>query len=215
MSLRRIVIGLAPGTPQRELEAASDFAGRLDAELLGLFVEDAQLLRFAALPFAHEISLPTAQRRGIDPATLERELRSHAEEARRSLASAAGRASTRWAFQVARGDPGEEIVAAAAAALQDATARLRLLMLGDGGSPMRRWMEDAARPRPGNPTAPELVAAQGIPQLAELLGSGESGILILRAEPEELSQQDLLALLRRTPVPIAVITRDLARRRRL
>jgi single-stranded-DNA-specific exonuclease len=69
---RRIVIALESGIPEPELEAAVALARGLDAELLGLFVEDLDLLRFAALPFAHEIGLASAVRRRLDPAALER-----------------------------------------------------------------------------------------------------------------------------------------------
>jgi hypothetical protein len=166
----RIVIELAPGPLQREsLEAAAALAVRVGAELVGIFVEDMDLLRFAALPFAREVCFVTAQRRRLEVPALERLLREHAAEAERTFAGMAGRAAVRHSFRVARGLAFRELLAAATGAAAGAAMRgLHLLLLGDGGSPATHWAEQA-RLRLGGPAGtatPAAVIVRGGPRPA-------------------------------------------------
>lgn len=156
MTRRRIVIALASGTSDPELEAAVALARSLDAELLGLFVEDLDLLRFAALPFAHEIGTASATRRRLDSASLERELRAHAAEAARRLAGAAARERVPSAFRVARGLLLDVLLAEAGGLATAAQEEIRLLLLGDGGSARARWTEQVRA---------ELAARESVPRL--------------------------------------------------
>lgn len=117
MTIRRIVVSVEPAPRGRAaLETAAEIAERLGAELVGLFVEDVELLHLAGLPFAREIGFPSATTRSLDVASMERSLRSLAGEARRALAEIAGRAPLRWSFRVARGSALAELFAAAAEA---------------------------------------------------------------------------------------------------
>jgi len=117
VKIRRIIVGLEPASRSRALlEAAADLAGSLEAELIGLFVEDADLLHFAGLPFAREVGFASARSRPLDVESMERSLRAWADEARRMLASVAGRTSVRWSFRVARGSVAAELLAAASEA---------------------------------------------------------------------------------------------------
>jgi hypothetical protein len=117
VSIRRIVVSMESAPQDRAaLEAAADIAARLQAELVGLFIEDIDLLHFAALPFAREVGFPSATRRPLDVSAMERSLRSLAEEGRRALAEIAGRMPLRWSFRVARGSTSVELLAAAAEA---------------------------------------------------------------------------------------------------
>jgi hypothetical protein len=206
MTRRRIVVGLGAATRQRELEAAASLAGRIDAELVGLFVEDAQLLRFAALPFAREIGFASAQRRRLEVPVLERAMRAHAADAERALAGTAAGTALRWSFRVARGVVAVELVSAAIGALAQDRA-LRLLLLGDGESPVTRWAEEAcASFAQGEPAMrPELVHAANLAELAAALDAGEPRIVVLRAEESVLSQQGLPDLLRQSAVPVLVL----------
>ena len=102
MSIRRITVVQKPPRPARALDAVAEAAAALEAELLGLFLEDVDLLHFAGLPFAREIGA-SARARGLDLETMERRLRSQAEEARRALAAAAQGRRVRWSFRVERG----------------------------------------------------------------------------------------------------------------
>ncbi len=105
MKVRRIVATLQPQRPaSARVGAIADLARRMEAELLGLFIEDIDLLHFAALPFSHEVGEASASRRPIDVEAMERTMRARAEELRAALAEALGEAPTvRWSFRVERG----------------------------------------------------------------------------------------------------------------
>ena len=85
------------------VEAAVHLAAELGAEVLGLFVEDANLLRLAGLPVAREVPLSCAAPRSLDPLAMERLLRAQADQVRQALAEAAARVGVAWSFRVARG----------------------------------------------------------------------------------------------------------------
>lgn len=137
MTVRRIVVSVEPAPHGRAaLETAAEIAERLGAELVGLFVEDVELLHLAGLPFAREIGFPSATTRSLDVAAMERSLRSLANEARRALAEIAGRAPLRWSFRVTRGSTLAELLAAAAEAdvlvTRAPEAERTILRLGGG-----------------------------------------------------------------------------------
>lgn len=113
--IRRIVLALDAATESPEsLEAAADLAARLHAELVGLFVEDANLLRSAALPFVREINLASGQWQSFDSAAIERDMRARAARARALVEAAARRRHLAFSFRVTRGDVGREVAAASA-----------------------------------------------------------------------------------------------------
>ena len=83
MKVRRIVVRLDPAPRSRSvLDAAAALAAVLEAELVGLFVENVNLLHFAGLPFAREIGFVSATHRTLDVAGMERALRTRAKQAR-------------------------------------------------------------------------------------------------------------------------------------
>ena len=129
MSIRRITVVQEPARGTRALDAVAEAAAALEAELLGLFLEDVELLHFAGLPFAREIGA-SARPRGLDVQTMERRLRSQAQEARRALAAAAEGKPVRWSFRVERGS----VPAQLRKALGDADL---VILLGDGESRRR------------------------------------------------------------------------------
>jgi nucleotide-binding universal stress UspA family protein len=109
----RILIALdASSGSLAALEAAAFLAARLDAELLGLFVEDEELLALAALPFAAEVEVHSAVSRPLTSAGMEQRLRAQASRAAEALARAAGRHRLRWEFRVVRGAVTREVLAA-------------------------------------------------------------------------------------------------------
>ncbi|MBI3043819.1 MAG: hypothetical protein HYY78_13455 [Betaproteobacteria bacterium] len=114
MKIRRVIVGLDPALQRRAvLEAAAELAGRMEAELVGLFVEDQDLLHFAGLPFAREVGFTSATRRALDVESMERSLRALAKEAQATLAAIAGRTPVQWSFRVTRGALAAELLAAA------------------------------------------------------------------------------------------------------
>jgi nucleotide-binding universal stress UspA family protein len=113
-SIRRILVALdASPHSQTALEAAAELAVGLKAELLGLFVEDINLLRLTQLPFAREIGFFSTSRRQLSTLDLERELRAQASRLRRTLSLAARRAQIPWSFRVVRGVIASELLTAA------------------------------------------------------------------------------------------------------
>jgi len=138
------------------LEAAVALAADLQAELLGLFVEDADLLRLAGLPFARELGLYSATSRPLEALQLERQLRARAHRAEQALAAMAERAHVRWSFRVVRGAIAAELLAAAAEA--------DLISLGRAGwSPTgRRRVGSTARAVLSQTTGLALIVRQGV-----------------------------------------------------
>ncbi len=101
---RRILVALDASAPSlAALDAAAAVAARWEAELLGLFVEDINLLQLAALPFTREVGFPSAIQRPIEPQDVERRLRAQARLSEQALARVAGRLNLRWSFRTERG----------------------------------------------------------------------------------------------------------------
>lgn len=131
--IRRILVALdASVRSLAALEAAAELAAEWNAELLGLFVEDVDLLRLAATPAAIRCVYPSASEQPLSALLIESELRALAERARRALAGVAERVHVRWSFRTVRGNvPAEVLLAAAEADL--------LTLAGAGGSIARRF----------------------------------------------------------------------------
>lgn len=115
--IRRILVVLDASVASRAaLASAARFAARLEAELLGVFVEDVNLLRFAGFPFARERSHAAGLARALDTRDMERALRVCARAAREALEQVAARERVPWSFRVTRGPVIELLLAAAAEA---------------------------------------------------------------------------------------------------
>ncbi|MFO7546240.1 MAG: universal stress protein [Trueperaceae bacterium] len=130
--IRRILVALdASADSAAALEAAVALAARLEAELLGLFVEDVDLLRAAGLPFAREIRVFQLQPRQIRVDELEAQLLARARAIERALAHAADRSGVRFTFRRVRGSVAAEVMAA--------TGDADLVVVGRAGhAPARR-----------------------------------------------------------------------------
>jgi nucleotide-binding universal stress UspA family protein len=112
--IRRILIAFdATRESLAALEAAAALAARLGVELAGIFIEDEDVVSLAGLPFAREVSFGAHAQRPLDPATVEREFRAIAREARERLERAANRSRVRWSFRVVRGHLERELLGAA------------------------------------------------------------------------------------------------------
>jgi hypothetical protein len=101
--IERVVVALDAVSENRAaIETAARLAARWKAELHGVFVEDEDLLRFANLPFARQVSLGA----GVETLTLqqvERQLRVFAERARREVSAAAQRHGVEASFEIVGG----------------------------------------------------------------------------------------------------------------
>ena len=111
--IRRILVALdASSGSLAALEGAATLAVRLNAELLGLFVEDEDLLALAALPFAEEVEVHSAITRPLTSEGMEQRMRAQARRAAEALSLVAGGHRLRWAFRVVRGAVTREVLAA-------------------------------------------------------------------------------------------------------
>ena len=111
---RRIVVALdASSHSHAALAAAVALAGRLQAELQGIFVEDVNLLRLAELPFAREVRFGLSAARPVQGEELLRGLRARAAVLRRELAELAEQNKVSSTFRVVRGAVAGELIAAA------------------------------------------------------------------------------------------------------
>jgi len=112
--VRRILVALdASAHSHAALEEAAALAAPLQAELTGIFVLDAELLRLSALPLASETGLTSAKRRALDPESMERALRLQAEQARTALADIAKHHRLQSSFRLTRGNVLAELLEAA------------------------------------------------------------------------------------------------------
>jgi nucleotide-binding universal stress UspA family protein len=112
VSISRILVCLDTSRDSlAALDMAADLASRLRAALLGLFVEDINLLRVAELPFAKEVSFFSPSFRHLELQQLEQQLRAQANQVRRALVRAAERAQVPWEFRTTRGVVAAELLA--------------------------------------------------------------------------------------------------------
>lgn len=143
----RILVALdASATSRAALRAAAHLAAAMQAELLGLFVEDRRLLQLCDSPFCREVGFYTAAVRPLESQRIERQLRVLAEELRRTLARVAGESQVRWSFQVRRGEIEAELLNEAADALLLSLGRTSWLARQGLGSTARTIIQQARRP---------------------------------------------------------------------
>jgi nucleotide-binding universal stress UspA family protein len=132
--VRRILVALdASAQSLAALKTAVLLAAGLGADLEGLFVEDANLVRIATLPVARRVLFPSAADEPLDSSLMEHELKALARRAQRSLATMAEQYGIRWSFRVVRGKVTVEILSAASGS--------DLLTVGRCGWSLARKME--------------------------------------------------------------------------
>lgn len=112
--IHHILIALdASANSQAALEAAVNLADLLKSEVLGLFVEDINLLRLADLPFVREVRFAERAMRRVEPEALLRGLRARAALLRHELEEMAAERKVTSSFRVIRGPVDRELLAAA------------------------------------------------------------------------------------------------------
>ncbi len=137
--IRRIIVALdASPNSLAALRAAAELANRLEhVEILGIFVEDINLVRLAQLPFVRELSQVSATARRLDASRMERQLRAMARRAQQAMAELITRPTVEWSFKVARGEINAELL--------DAARHADLVILGKSGWSRRRGVGSTAR----------------------------------------------------------------------
>ena len=113
------------------------------AEILGLFIEDSELLSLADIPVVREYCLLTQVERRLQAGELERQFRAQARIAEQALARAASPRGYPWSFRSLRGDP--------VVLLREMLAEVDLMLLGAaaGMTPATRRRGGGAAGRPG------------------------------------------------------------------
>jgi nucleotide-binding universal stress UspA family protein len=164
----RVVLIALDASPQSltALETAAKVAARLNAELRGMYVEDINLMRTAALPFACAIT-STGQSQPLTPEAMEGLLRRHADIARSAVESAGVRSNIAWSFSVVRGTVHQEIMRAASLAEFVAVGRSGWSQFQSGriGSVVRSLIDSGA-------TSLLMVAKGGIREPLALIYDG-------------------------------------------
>ena len=129
--IKRVVVSLdAVSEADPAIDTAARLAARWRVPLHGVFIEDEELIEFAGLPFARQVTLA-----GLEPLTkdhIEDHFRAFAERLQRQLAAAAARHGVEWSFEVVRGP-------LAAAALGD---ERDFVVAGAATRPVRRAFPD-------------------------------------------------------------------------
>jgi len=164
--VRRIVVAIDASPASRAAaEAAARLAAEARAEIEGVFIEDENLARFAALPFTRVVGALSGLSRDFGSAELRRTQRLQVARARAVLAEVAG-SRVSWRFRIARGPLARELMLAAGGA--------DLISLGftagarprGAGSLARRAVREAPGPvlllrTPLGPGAPVVVWLDG------------------------------------------------------
>lgn len=110
-TIKRILVALDTSTDSvAALHSAANLAGALQVELVGLFVEDTNLLNLAELPFAYAVHHSTGNGQALTKAGMEHDMMLLATQAKQALAEAAERANVAWSFKVVRGTVTNEVV---------------------------------------------------------------------------------------------------------
>lgn len=115
--IARILVALdASSHSLSALQAAAELAARLQAELQALFVEDVDIRRLGALPFAEEVGVFSATCHPLDARELARQLEAQARQMRRRFHRTTEWIGVQCTFRRARGRVVPRILEAASEA---------------------------------------------------------------------------------------------------
>ncbi len=144
---RRVLVALDASQEGRALlETAAALATCFESPLMGLYIEDEDMLALADLPVGREVSFTGAQVRDLTRNGLQSHFRSHASRAQRILETAASKQQVEHSFELKRGRPDQEIHRAADESDLIAIGPVvGAIFRSRGEEPMRRLSESAAR----------------------------------------------------------------------
>jgi len=186
----RITVMLGSSSADRTtLELLSLLVAETPAEILGLFLEDPELLALAELPVAREFCQLTHSERRLEAADIERQLRIQARAAEQALAGLAGASGFNWSFRTVRGS--------LAGLLADAIREMDLLLLSAtrGIQPLAA-KSVLSRPARG-PVAViydgSEAAGRALAVAGRIAGTGKQPLTILLAAADPGDLQDLRA----------------------
>jgi nucleotide-binding universal stress UspA family protein len=202
---RRVLVALdSSPSSLAALEAAADIAAAVDAELLGLFVEDVELLHSAEHPMTRQVTSFSGALQPLDAEQMRLQLRTLAARARAALAAAGQRSGVRCSFRVRRGTVAAVLLEELAEADVVSLGRVGWSATGEDrlGTTARRLIEESA-------PASALLARRG-----RVLGS--SVWVLFDGSPEARRALTVGAgLCGDRPLDVVVIGRDEKARERL
>lgn len=110
MAINRILVALDTSTANRHiLQAAITLANRLNAQLNALFIEDADLLKAAELPFVREVTYGSSSGKTMNVAGMERSIASQTARLRKLVETIAQQNQIKIPFDVLRGNVAHEL----------------------------------------------------------------------------------------------------------
>ncbi len=201
--VRRILVALdASAYSLAALHEAVRLAVAMSAEIVGLYVEDVNLLRWAELPFTRVVRYPADKDADIDRRHMEGHLQRRALQARKALERIADEAEVSWSFRTVRGQVTAELLQAALEADLVALGRAsyprpRRIRLGSTAramvaqAPHVVWLPASEEPEPFAPLFitydGSVLARQGL-LLAEAIADDRPLNCVLIGQGERLAE---------------------------
>ncbi len=112
IGIKRVLVALdTEREAQSALQYAAEIAARLQVGLLGLFVEDEDLLALSDLPIARELAYAASNSQTLTRNTLERSLQHRAQRLRREMESVTTRWKVEGQLQILRGQVAQQLLA--------------------------------------------------------------------------------------------------------
>jgi len=113
LTFTRVIAALDASCDDAEtLAMAVDMAARFGVEVAGLFIEDINLFRLAALPMVRHVTIGSAVAAPLNVVQMETDMRALAARAASELETSASRQGIKWSFRVVRGLPADELTTA-------------------------------------------------------------------------------------------------------